>query len=74
MTMGKKTIAIAGISLMAMIFIVVFLSDRSEGPMILGIRAEFLLFAVTLIGVALLHNNTLEVALTGLASTGSSAK
>ena len=66
--MGKKTIAIAGISLIAMIFIVVFLSDRSEGPMILGIRAEFLLFAVTLIGVALLHNNTLEVALTGLAS------
>ena len=66
--MGKKTIAIAGIILIVLIFVVVFLSDRSQGPMIFGIRAEFLLFALTLLGVALLHKNTLEVALTGLAS------
>ncbi len=66
--MDKKPIAIAGISLIVLIFVVVFLSDRSQGPIILGIRAEFILFAVTLIGVALLHHNTFEVALTGLAS------
>lgn len=66
--MGKKPIAIAGIILIVLIFVVVFLSDRSQGPLILGIRAEFLLFAITLIGVALLHHNTFEVALTGLAS------
>jgi Na+/H+ antiporter NhaD/arsenite permease-like protein len=33
-----------------------------------GIPFEFLLFALTLLGVALLHHRTLEVALTGLAS------
>ncbi len=66
--MGKKIIAITGISLIVLVLIICLLSDRSQGPMILGIRAEFLLFAITLIGVALLHHNTLEVALTGLAS------
>ena len=66
--MGKKPIAIAGVSLIILIFIVVFLSDRSQGLLILGVRAEFFLFAITLIGVALLHHYTLEVALTGLTS------
>ncbi|HEX6572091.1 MAG TPA: hypothetical protein VF055_08695 [Steroidobacteraceae bacterium] len=33
-----------------------------------GIPFEFVLFALTLLGVALLHHRTLEVALTGLAS------
>lgn len=66
--MGKKTIVITGFSLIAIIFIAVFFSDVSQGPMIFGIRAEFFLFGLTLVGVALLHHNTLEVALTGLAS------
>lgn len=35
-------------------------------PALLGIPLEFLLFALTLLGVALLHERTLEVALTGL--------
>jgi Na+/H+ antiporter NhaD/arsenite permease-like protein len=34
----------------------------------LGIPFEFVLFALTLLGVALLHHRTLEVALTGLAA------
>jgi Na+/H+ antiporter NhaD/arsenite permease-like protein len=34
----------------------------------LGIPFEFVLFALTLLGVALLHHRTLQVALTGLAS------
>lgn len=37
-----------------------------EGPAILGIPVEFLLFAATLLGVALFHHYTLQVALTGL--------
>jgi Na+/H+ antiporter NhaD/arsenite permease-like protein len=37
-------------------------------PMIFGIRPEFILFALTLLGVALFHRYTLWVALIGLAS------
>ncbi len=37
-------------------------------PLIFGIRTEFLLFALTLLGVALLHRYTLAVGLLGLAS------
>ena len=40
----------------------------ADGPVIFGIRGEFFLFALTLIGVALFHHHTLQVALTGLAS------
>ncbi len=36
-------------------------------PMFLGIRVEFILFGLTLLGVALFHHYTLQVALTGLA-------
>jgi Na+/H+ antiporter NhaD/arsenite permease-like protein len=35
---------------------------------LLGIPADFMLFGLTLIGVAVFHNKTLQVALTGLAS------
>src|SRR5687768_307617 len=37
-----------------------------EVPEVLGIPTEFYLFAATLLGVALFHHRTLEVALTGL--------
>ena len=37
-------------------------------PSVLGIRFEFILFGLTLLGVALYHHRTLQVALTGLAS------
>lgn len=36
-------------------------------PMVAGIRIEFILFALTLIGVAVFHHKTMYVALTGLA-------
>jgi len=36
-------------------------------PELFGVRAEFLLFGLTLAGVALLHHRTFEVAATGLA-------
>lgn len=38
-----------------------------EAPELLGIPVEFILFALTLIGVAVFHHYTLRVALTGLA-------
>lgn len=37
-------------------------------PMIFGIRLEFILFALTLVGVAVFHNKTMYVALIGLAA------
>ncbi len=38
----------------------------AEGPAIAGIPIEFILFALTLLGVALFHNQTFYVALTGV--------
>jgi Na+/H+ antiporter NhaD/arsenite permease-like protein len=43
-------------------------SGVSDGPRVGGIPAEFFLFAATLVGVALFHHNTLQVALGGLAA------
>ena len=40
----------------------------AEGPAIVGIPVEFILFALTLLGVALFHNQTFYVALTGVVS------
>jgi Na+/H+ antiporter NhaD/arsenite permease-like protein len=41
---------------------------HTEGPSVGPVRIEFILFALTLIGVALLHHKTMQVALVGLAS------
>ncbi len=38
----------------------------SESPAVLGIPVDFILFALTLLGVALFHRHALPVALTGL--------
>jgi Na+/H+ antiporter NhaD/arsenite permease-like protein len=38
-----------------------------SGPAVFGIPVDFILFALTLVGVALFHRHTLQVALTGLA-------
>ncbi|MFO1351185.1 MAG: citrate transporter [Gammaproteobacteria bacterium] len=38
-----------------------------DGPTLLGIPFDFVLFALTLLGVALFHHHTLKVALAGLA-------
>jgi Na+/H+ antiporter NhaD/arsenite permease-like protein len=40
----------------------------ADGPAVFGIPVEFILFALTLIGVALFHHHTLRVALIGLAA------
>jgi Na+/H+ antiporter NhaD/arsenite permease-like protein len=51
-----------------LLFLPVFLYAASENqPLSIGgIRVEFILFALTLLSVALFHNRTFEVALTGL--------
>ncbi len=41
---------------------------RVDGPAVFGVPVEFLLFALTLLGVALFHKHTLKVALGGLAA------
>jgi Na+/H+ antiporter NhaD/arsenite permease-like protein len=42
-------------------------AHAAELPAVFGIPVDFILFALTLLGVALFHNHTLMVALTGLA-------
>src|SRR5438093_7748983 len=63
-----RLIAVSGLTAILAVFLGVVLAGRSPTPTLLGIRAEFFLFAITLAGVALLHQRTLEVALTGLAA------
>lgn len=58
------------IALGFLMFPVFAFASHSAGsaPSIAGIRIEFLLFALTLVGVALFHHHTLKVALIGLAA------
>jgi Na+/H+ antiporter NhaD/arsenite permease-like protein len=44
------------------------LASRGDPPALFGIPVEFILFAMTLLAVALLHHRTLQVALIGLAT------
>ncbi len=60
-----RILKIVGITLMAIVVLMAKLTGGTP-PMLLGVRAEFLLFGLTLLGVALLHHNTFEVAITGL--------
>jgi Na+/H+ antiporter NhaD/arsenite permease-like protein len=53
--------------LMALLFLAPSVA-QAAGPAVAGIPLEFILFAFTLLGVALFHHHTLAVALTGLAS------
>jgi len=43
------------------------LARAADGPAVFGIPVDFILFALTLLGVALFHHHVLKVALTGLA-------
>jgi Na+/H+ antiporter NhaD/arsenite permease-like protein len=43
-------------------------AQRAAAPALAGIPVDFILFALTLAGVALFHHHTLKVALTGLAA------
>ena len=57
---------IAGVAAMAAVVAAAALAGGTP-PVLLGVRAEFWLFGLTLLGVALLHHRTFEVAVTGLA-------
>ena len=43
-------------------------AQAAEAPTVAGIPVDFILFALTLLGVALFHSHTLLVGLTGLAT------
>ena len=45
-----------------------FAGEGSSAPAVMGVRIEFILFGLTLLGVALFHHKTMQVALTGLAA------
>jgi Na+/H+ antiporter NhaD/arsenite permease-like protein len=64
----RKSLAGAGIAVMALTVAVGTTVDGQSGPLLLGIRVEFFLFALTLFGVALFHDRTLDAGLTGLTS------
>ncbi|MGH7187384.1 MAG: citrate transporter, partial [Pseudomonadota bacterium] len=44
------------------------MQPHGDGPAVFGIPVDFVLFALTLLGVALFHKHTLKVALAGLAA------
>jgi Na+/H+ antiporter NhaD/arsenite permease-like protein len=52
---------------MALLLAFAPLARAAEGPELLGIPLDFILFAATLLGVALFHHHVLKVALGGLA-------
>ncbi len=57
------------LSLLCLLFpIILFASPSITPPSIGGIRIEFILFALTLVGVAIFHHKTMYVALIGLIS------
>ncbi|MFA6245021.1 MAG: hypothetical protein WC655_29020 [Candidatus Hydrogenedentales bacterium] len=64
----SKSIQVAiGLYMILAILLTLWLGGNADGDTkILGIGAEFYLFAITLVGVALFHHHTLYVALTGL--------
>ena len=62
----RKWLVLIGVCAMAAVVIAGIALNGDAGPLLLGIRAEFFLFGLTLLGVALFHDRTLEVALVGL--------
>ncbi len=63
-----KSLTVFSFRTLLLIFTAMGTAFASESPNLAGIPIEFLLFASTLVGVALFHNQTFYVALTGLAS------
>ncbi len=63
----EGVIAAIGLTLGAGIFLALW-AKGAAGPAVWGVRGEFLLFGLTLLGVALLHHHTLAVALVGVGS------
>ena len=63
----KQTLINSGLLLFAALVSVLASTPDAGGRAFLGIPVDFILFALTLLGVALMHEQTLKVALVGLA-------
>lgn len=63
--MAHPILKYGGIAAMTAVVVAARLAGGAP-PELLGVRAEFILFGLTLLGVALLHHRTFEVAITGL--------
>ncbi len=69
MYISKQIMAALGVFFIFIVFLTVLASGAASGaPEIPAVRAEFYLFAITLLGVALFHEYTMYVALIGLAA------
>jgi len=68
MNFNKKALIALITGLFLLIPVFTFAAVPAAIPLIFGIRLEFILFALTLIGVAVFHHNTMYVALIGLVS------
>ncbi len=68
--MNRKNHLLIAIVTVAFMLLPVFTFAAAPAaiPLIFGIRLEFIIFALTLIGVAVFHNKTMFVALGGLLS------
>lgn len=62
-----KRFRIAGIMFFLLMMGQTLLAADGKMPAVMGIRIEFIVFAITLLGVAIFHHKTMYVALTGLA-------
>ena len=62
----KQSLIKSGLILLAALVTVVASLPTDTGPEFFGIPVDFCLFALTLLGVALMHDKTLEVAVIGL--------
>jgi Na+/H+ antiporter NhaD/arsenite permease-like protein len=69
---GQRILRLASVSLLSLICLVEVVHAAPVGTPVepvhlFGIPVDFILFAATLLGIALYHHRTLEIALTGLA-------
>jgi Na+/H+ antiporter NhaD/arsenite permease-like protein len=64
----KRLLLMAGAFALPVLAMAQDVAVAASYPMVGPIRVEFILFALTLLGVALLHNHTLKVALVGVSA------
>jgi Na+/H+ antiporter NhaD/arsenite permease-like protein len=62
-----RKLRIPAVAILLLFISQALMAADGQMPSIAGIRIEFILFAITLIGVAVFHHKTMYVALTGLA-------
>lgn len=68
MNLKNKALITLIISVFVLLPVFTFAATPLAIPLIFGIRLEFIIFALTLIGVAVFHHKTMYVALAGLAT------